>query len=119
MKETQLLQQTLLRTSQLGARLFRNQCGSYQLPDGRWLSSGLCVGSSDLIGWTPVTVTPEMVGTTVALFTALETKVGKRDTTAQQAKFLARVKESGGIAVVVRDLSDVDAALAPLLIAKL
>lgn len=107
--ESKLLSRLLVRASELGARVFRNQVGSYQLPDGRWLSSGLCVGSSDLIGFLPVTVTPEMVGTTVAVFVALETKVGRRDTTLQQAAFIAKVKQSGGIAVVVRDIADAEA----------
>ena len=117
MAESTLLQDLLVHASGRGCRLFRNQVGSYQLPDGRWLSSGLCVGSSDLIGWTPVTVTPEMVGTTVALFTAIETKVGRRETTAQQAVFLARVRQAGGIGLIARSVTDLDYLLSPYAVA--
>lgn len=42
-----------LRASELGARLWRNQSGKYQLADGRWLSSGLFPGAPDLIGVLP------------------------------------------------------------------
>jgi hypothetical protein len=42
-----------LRASEMGARLWRNQSGKYQLADGRWLSSGLFPGSPDLIGVLP------------------------------------------------------------------
>lgn len=111
MSETQLLRELMVHWSASGMKLFRNQVGSYQLPDGRWLSSGLCVGSSDLIGWCPVIVTPEMVGKPVAVFTAIETKVGSRDTTVQQAKFISRVKEDGGLAIVARSSEDIETAL--------
>lgn len=115
MTETPLLRQLMLHFSTSGVRLFRNQSGRYRLPDGRWLSSGLCVGSSDLIGWTPVIITQEMVGKSVAVFTAIECKVGQRDTTTQQARFLAVVKQAGGLAVVARDVKDVAVELAKLL----
>lgn len=114
MTETKLVRDLMVKWSASGMRLFRNQVGSYQLPDGRWLSSGLCIGSSDLIGWTPVIVTQEMVGRSVAVFTAVECKVGARDTTVQQAKFISRVREDGGLAVIARSTDDVAEALARL-----
>lgn len=56
-------------------------------------------GASDLIGWTKVTITPEMVGQDVAVFTAIETKASKggkkRDT---QVNFCNQVSNQGGIA---------------------
>lgn len=121
MTEKELQTKLMLHWSQSGMRLFRNQVGSYQLPDGRWLSSGLCIGSSDLIGWTPVVVVPEMVGKPVAVFTAIEVKKPGRDTTApdrkiQQALFLSRVREAGGLAVIARDVvEDVAVELAKLI----
>ena len=108
MSESPLLRKILLRASALGMRLFRNQTGKYQLPDGRWLSSGLCVGSSDLIGWTPVVVTESMVGTTVAIFTAIETKVGHNVASSAQSKFLAAVVAAGGLARVARTVEDIE-----------
>ena len=113
--EMTLLRRLMTHWSGSGMRLFRNQCGRYQMPDGHWISSGLCVGSSDLIGWTPVIVTQEMVGKPIAVFTAIETKVGKRETTPQQAVFLSRVQQAGGLAVIAREVDDVAVALAKLI----
>lgn len=110
MTEKDIQTKLMLHWSGSGMRLFRNQVGSYQLTDGRWISSGLCIGSSDLIGWTPVVVVPEMVGKPVAVFTAIEVKKpgGRtdKDRAIQQALFLSRVKEAGGLAVIARDVVD-------------
>lgn len=73
----------------------------------RPLNSGLCVGSSDLIGWTTVEITPEMVGRKVAVFTALELKTKKLQATKEQLNFIEQVKLSGGIAGIVRKIEDV------------
>lgn len=108
MSESVILRQILIRASQLGARLFRNQVGVYELKDGRYLTSGLCVGSSDLIGWTPVVITPEMIGRTLAVFTAVETKRLKKDATDKQADFISAVVAAGGIAGVARSVEDVE-----------
>lgn len=120
MTEKDLQSRLMLHWSESGMRLFRNQVGSYQLPDGRWLSSGLCIGSSDLIGWTPVIVTPDMVGRPVAVFTAIEVKKPgghtAKDRAIQQALFLSRVKEAGGLGVIARDVvEDVQAELSKLI----
>ena len=111
MTETSLVRQLLLHSSTLGARLFRNNVGRLRTADGRYVQYGLCVGSSDVIGWTPVMVTPEMVGRTLAVFTAFECKVGRNTTTVEQGAFLSVVKHAGGIAAVVRRLADADAAV--------
>ena len=75
------------------------------------MTYGLCVGSSDVIGWTRVVVTQAMVGRTLAVFTAFECKVGRNVTTVEQGAFLAAVKAQGGIAAVVRRVEDADAAV--------
>jgi hypothetical protein len=73
--------------------------GTVIIKNARPLHAGLCEGSSDLIGWTTVTITPEMVGKKVAIFSALEIK---RDAHAnvspKQRNFLEVVKQNGGIA---------------------
>lgn len=111
MKETALLRTLLIHTSALGMRLFRNNVGVLQDARGQHVRYGLCVGSADLIGWTPVTITPSMVGHTVAVFTALETKAGLNRATDAQRRFLDAVNAQGGIAALVRELADADAAL--------
>jgi hypothetical protein len=74
-----------------------------ELLNARPLEAGFGVGSSDLIGVTRVTITPEMVGRTVAVFTAVEVKVGKDRLSKEQIAFLALVKGWGGIAVECRE----------------
>lgn len=106
MTETRLLNEIRKVVTPSGARLFRNQVGQYKLADGRWLRSGLFVGSSDLIGWTPVIITPEMVGQTFAVFTSIEVKkpgwkpLDSDETWQGQRKWLRAVKDAGGIAAL-------------------
>lgn len=88
-------------------RLFRNQVG--QLPDprtGRPVQFGLARGSADLIGWRTVTVTPEMVGQRIAVFTSIEVKTSAGRITPAQRNWLAAVRDAGGIAGVVRSVAD-------------
>lgn len=57
------------------------------------------VGASDLNGWTPVVITPEMVGHTVAVFTAIETKASKGGNKRDgQINYTDRLIADGGIA---------------------
>ena len=101
--EASLQRMIQVRASQLGARLFRNHVGRYRVEEGYWLTCGLCKGSSDLIGWTPVTIGPDHVGRVLAVFTAVEVKISGGRVTAEQRRFLEVVRESGGISSVVRD----------------
>lgn len=100
-------------------RMFRNNVGtawagviSHKTPstitlrDPRPLHAGLCVGSSDLIGWTSVEITPDMVGTTVAVFTAIEVKTGNTPATDAQVNFIDQVNAAGGIASIRRIKND-------------
>lgn len=65
-------------------------------------------GASDLIGWTPMVITPDMVGMRVAVFTAGEAKPAKGGTTSEdQERFIAQLRADGGIAGVVRTPTDV------------
>lgn len=59
------------------------------------------VGAADLVGWTTVTVTPAMVGKTVAVFTSIETKRTKGGKTSEdQLNWMDQVQKAGGIAGV-------------------
>lgn len=114
MKETNLVKKIMLAVSKTGARIFRNNTGmGYQgktarkngmiiIKHPRVLHAGLCEGSSDLIGWTPVKITPDMVGREVAVFTAIEVKTKGGRSTKDQRAFISQIKESGGIAGIAR-----------------
>lgn len=102
-KETSMLRQIMKLASKSGATLFRNQTGTYKLHDGRYISSGLVAGSSDLIGYTPVCITPDMVGKRVAIFTAVEVKSEKGKAQPNQLNFIDVINADGGIAGVVRN----------------
>ncbi len=96
-----------------GCILMRNNAGSYKDINGRAVRFGLGniskkhndkIKSSDLIGFTTIVVTPEMVGTTVAVFTAIEVKrgdwvrsLGDAHQNAQAA-FMDWIKAKGGLA---------------------
>ena len=80
--------------------------GSVVIPSGRPIALGFALtngdaleGAADLNGWTSIVVTPEMVGSTVAVFTAIETKrtTGGRKRTGQ-INYVEQVKAAGGIA---------------------
>jgi hypothetical protein len=93
-------------------RLFRNQVG--QLPDprtGRPVQFGLARGSADLIGWRTITVTPDMVGQRVAVFTSIEVKTPTGRLTPAQSAWLGAVRTSGGIAGVARSVRDANEIL--------
>lgn len=100
--ESTVLKQALLKWSKQGARLFRNQVGAAYTLKGQRITTGLGKGSSDLIGWTPVTITPDMVGQTLAVFTAVECKTSRGRPTAEQKQFIDLVRLSGGIAEIYR-----------------
>lgn len=107
MKEGNVLRRIQIALSDLGARLFRNNCGAFKDSRGVWVKFGVAnPGGSDLIGWTPVVIRPEMVGRTVAIFCAVEVKAEKGKVTLEQAHFLGQVRESGGIAFVARSSED-------------
>lgn len=104
--------------SQMGYRLFRNNVGkAYQgklssikhhgrirkvIDDLRYIDFGLAVGSSDLIGWQSMDITPDMVGKTIAVFFAVEEKSTKDRLSDEQINFLQAVHANGGIAMVAK-----------------
>jgi hypothetical protein len=106
--ETTLQQQIRLALGTYpDARIFRNQVGS--LPDprsGRLVTFGLARGSADLIGWRTVTITPEMVGSKLAVFTSIEVKTSTGRIRSEQQAWLATVQGAGGIAGVARSVTD-------------
>lgn len=111
MTESDLYPRAQIIATEFGDRLFRNNVGTFQTLDGRYIKTGLCVGSSDLIGWRVVTITADMVGSTIAQFVAFEAKTGRGKTTKEQQAFINTLIQAGGLAAVVRTEDDVRSAL--------
>ena len=109
MNETKIL--TLIRNT-LGrredTRMFRNNVGTLRDKDGRYITYGLCNGSSDLIGWRSIVIGPEHIGKEVAIFTAIEVKTDKGIVTKDQANFLSAVFLAGGISGVARTIEEAE-----------
>lgn len=80
--------------------------GDVLIRQARPLHAGLCEGSSDLIGWASVTITPEMAGQTVAVFLAPEVKTDRGYPSESQRRFLDAVNAAGGRAGIVRSVAD-------------
>lgn len=96
----------MLRIMRLGVgdvRLFRNNVGVAVHADGSRVRYGLCPGSSDLIGWRSLVITPDMVGQRIAAFLAIEAKGERGRPTAEQERFIRAVVEAGGLAGVARN----------------
>lgn len=124
MSETEFMRRCQKLATELGARLFRNNVsqawvankvidlpgGDKRLVNPRPLHAGLMPGSGDLIGWTPVTITTEMVGQTVAVFTSVETKTATGRIRKGQPEWAAAIQKAGGYAGFARsddDLRDI------------
>ena len=86
--------------------LFRNHVGTVKASNGRWHKFGLGKGSSDLIGYTSVDITPDMVGKTVAVFTAIEVKTPKGKMSEDQKLFHLKTKLDGGCCGTARSVDD-------------
>lgn len=87
-------QQVLLKASEMGCRLLRNNSGAMHNgerlvrfglgEDGSVASKKMSMG--DYVGITPLTITPDMVGKTIGVFTMLEIKPdGKLSATVSKA----------------------------------
>ena len=87
-------------------RLFRNNTGTLRDQHGRPVSFGLCKGSADLIGYRSITITPDMVGQQVAVFTSIEVKTPTGRIRPEQQAWLEAVQAAGGIAGVARSVED-------------
>jgi hypothetical protein len=77
--------------------------GDVVVRNARPLHAGLCVGSSDLIGYRRVDG--------LAQFVALEVKAGTRGPTTEQTRFLDHITTAGGCAAIVRSVADADSVL--------
>lgn len=84
------------------------KAGDVLVQQARYFDAGLCPGSSDLIGLQAVTITPEMVGKTVACFVAIEVKLPSGRVQENQINFLEMVNKLGGKGLIVRDENEIN-----------
>lgn len=113
MSETNNLKQIQLDLPK-NVKLFRNNVGLavYEKNGRKWsVKYGLCEGSSDLVGFTKITITPEMVGREISVFTACEVKAEKGAKRTEQIKFIDFIKNNGGISCFAKSIKDLTNAI--------
>jgi len=114
--ESELSKQIQLEALKHKCILYRNNQGGFKDKTGRFVFFGLGNTSkklsdkwktSDLIGYTVVEITPDMVGKKVAVFTAIEVKRKGATKDARykaQENFTNQVRNNGGIASIINSL---------------
>ena len=127
MTESSLLKKFLIEYSASGHRLWRMQSGVFWNGKSKRFNEKQTVmvnkgdvvirkarrirvgfeGLSDTLGFTQVTITKDMVGRTIAVFTACEIKTPNVKATKKQQNFIRMVNEKGGIAVIARKLEHI------------
>ena len=123
--EAAVQQDIRLAASQTGRVMWRNNNGAATTQDDRHIRFGLgndskrineAFKSSDLIGITPVVVTPQMIGTMLGVFTACEVKRGdwrwsgnKREQA--QWNYIQVVNRYGGIGTFAKSVKDYESCL--------
>lgn len=118
-QETLIQRAIMLKLSEADCIVWRNNtAGAYvgkvlhkagdqvTLGNAHLVQFGLCKGSADLIGITPVTITQDMVGSTVGAFTAIEVKTKTGRASPEQLQFIEAVRAAGGIAGLARSPAD-------------
>lgn len=116
--EAEIQQSIQLEAPKMGVTLMRNNNVAFKDESGRMVRAGLGnvspnqpFKSSDLIGWTEIIVTEEMIGQRLAIFTAIEVKSekwkpSKDEREEKQNNFIKWVKSRGGIASMVNSVEE-------------
>jgi len=81
--------------------------GDLVIRQARPLHAGLCVGSSDLIGYRRI----EIAGQRVAQFVAIEVKAPRGRARQGQGQFLDQIRAAGGCSAIARSVEDALTAL--------
>lgn len=116
--EARVQSEVRLEAARYGVHLWRNNVGVLTDDRGRPVRYGLAndsaqlnavLKSSDLVGWRPVVVTPDMVGRTLAVFCARECKAEGwtfrgTDREIAQQRWLDMINQNGGDAAFVSGL---------------
>ena len=74
---------------------------------GHPIRYGLYPGSGDLIGWKETTITPDMIGQKIAIFTSIEAKTKNDRLSKEQRTWNRNVLQSGGIAIVFKEINGI------------
>lgn len=126
MSEAPIVKRVMMKASQIGSRLFRNNRGQfYTMDKKRIVRAGLeAPGASDLIGITPVVITKEMVGITLGVFTAPEVKDHDwkhpaNDHERIQENFHTQINKLGGFAFFIKDAEDLPEKIADCMAEKI
>lgn len=119
MRESAVASHIRLEAARCDVHLLRNNSGGFYDDRGRFVRYGLGsymekdeLKSSDWIGWTAVFIMPEMVGSILPVFTAVETKpegwkFSNADKRAlHQKNFIDMVVSAGGKAGFAQSITD-------------
>ena len=93
-----------------GHRAYKLQYRAVLVTTPAVVAFGLTPGSSDLIGWRRVVVTPEMVGTSVAVFLGIEVKTPTGRVEPAQKNWHEVVTAHGGLSRICRTEEEAVAA---------
>lgn len=85
--------------------------GDVILRNARRVRFGLHEGSGDLIGWKTMEITPDMVGSKIAVFFSAEIKTPQGRIREEQKNWIVQVTKAGGIAKVMRSAEECDKLL--------
>jgi hypothetical protein len=90
-----------------GGVLYRNRRGMVRLQNGNMMPIGLGPnGTGDLIGYLTITITPDMVGRKVAVFSMIESKTSTGTLEDHQRDRILEVRDAGGISGCARSAED-------------
>ncbi len=95
-------------------KLWRNNVGQLEDRHGNVIRYGVCnPGGSDLIGLRSIVVEPADVGRQLAVFVALEAKMGTGRPSKHQENFIRVITHAGGFAGVAHSEEEAGAILFP------
>lgn len=78
-----------------GEKIIKQLNGDVLIKQARPFSGGMVVGFPDIFGAVPVTITPDMVGQTVAIFAGIEIKTPTGRVRPEQQNFIEFMAKQG------------------------
>ncbi len=115
LSEAPVVKRVLMKASQLGLRLLRNNRGMFKTIDGkRIVRAGLeAEGASDLIGVKTIIITQEMVGKKLGVLMVVEVKKPSwtkptTETEREQENFINQMVDRGAIGFFINNPDDLE-----------